>query len=387
MTTLYWTLLSLILFSLGGYGLLWMALARLAPPRARHAEAPQRATLLIAARNEAADIGAKLRSLQEQDLGPHEVEILVVSDGSEDATVDRVRDAARAADQTGGLRVTVIDRPGHDGKAAALNAGLSRIAANRVVIFSDANSLLAPGAVRALLRPFSDPQVGGVAGRLDIPRGGGLMARAERVFWRYDNALKSAEDRLGGTVSSQGTLHAARRELVGEVPADMADDLVISLGVVARGRRLAFAPGAVAQEGVTGRTGAEFGRRVRSTERGWRGLWHHAGLMNPLCTGLYAPQLFCHKALRRLVAFLLPAFAAVNLALAGAGAFYALTLAGQAAVYGLALAALVLPPARRVPGAAAAVLFTLGHAAMAWAILRHAAGVRSTRWAPVRDAA
>lgn len=371
----------IVLFSLVGYGLLWIVLARLFGRSRPHPGTPVRATMLIAARNEGADIADKLRSVLAQDLGGHTLEILVVSDGSEDDTAAQVR----ALDVPG---VRLLELPAHEGKAAALNAGLGAIDGDRVVIFSDANALLRPGALARLLAPFGDSSVGGSIGQLEIAARGGFLGRADRLFWRYDNALKRAEDRLGGTVSAQGTLYAVRRFLVGTVPPDMADDLVISLGVVARGYRLAYAPGAIAVEPVTGRTGAELARRVRSTERGWRGLMAHAGLMNPARSGLYAVQLFCHKALRRLVAFVLPVLLMANIALVAGGDAGWLawsTLVLQLAVHGLGLGAWAVPALRRVPGASVAVLFTMGHAAMAAGVLRAMSGRRSAKWTPVRD--
>jgi cellulose synthase/poly-beta-1,6-N-acetylglucosamine synthase-like glycosyltransferase len=379
MDLLFWAALGLTLFSLFGYGLLWMGLARLLPARPRFEPAPQDAVMLIAARNEAADIGAKIRSVLEQDTGAHRVSVLVVSDGSTDGT-----EAAALAAAAGDPRVRVLQLDSHGGKAAAMNRGLAEIAPEQVVIFSDANSLLRPGALARLLAPFGDPGVGGSVGQLAIPATGGLMAAAERLFWRYDNALKRAEDRVGGVVSAQGTLYAVRRALVPVVPGDMADDFAISVAVVDQGRRLAYAPGAEALETVTSDPRAEAGRRLRSTERGWRGLMHYRRLMNPARSGLYAVQLVCHKLLRRLVAFALPVLLVASVLTAGEGPVQVVVLAGQLLVYGLAAAALLWRPARRLPGASAAVLFTVGHLTIAYAILRYWAGVRTTKWAPVR---
>ncbi|MCE8510808.1 glycosyltransferase [Ruegeria pomeroyi] len=379
MTVLFWTCLGLILFSLVGYGLLWIGLARLVRDRPAHPPVTQSATVLIAARNEARDIGAKIRSLRAQRRDGHRVRVLVVSDGSEDATLAEAEAAAE-----GDADIQVIGLSQHGGKAAALNHGLAMIPEGEIVIFSDANSLLDPDALIRLLAPFADPGVGGSIGQLGIKGRDGLMAGAERLYWRYDNALKGAEDRIAGTVSAQGTLYAVRRRLVGVVPADMADDLAISLGVVARGYRLAYAPGAVAREAVTSNLRGEFGRRVRSTERGWRGLMHYAGLMNPGRTGLYAVQLFCHKVLRRLVAVLLPLLLLANVALLDQGAFYVAMFGAQVALCAVALAAVTTRWGRRLPGASVAVLFVMGHAAIFWALLRYAMGVRSTKWAPVR---
>lgn len=128
-----------------------------------------------------------------------------------------------------------------------------------VVIFSDANSLLVPGAIQALLAHFSDPEVGGVCGQ-PMPmktRRSGWLARAEQVFWTYDSALKRAENRLGGAASAQGTLYAMRRDVLPQsVPAAMADDFYISVqapGAIDRARMARVDGDAQAAESVPAR--------------------------------------------------------------------------------------------------------------------------------------
>lgn len=382
MIALFWILVAVIAWSLAGYGLVWPLLAAVFGTSRRPAEVPVAATMLVAARNEEAAIRAKIESVLAQDLGPHRLDILVVSDGSEDATLAEAR-------ATGDARVRTLETQGHAGKAGAMNLGLGTIT-SEIVIFSDANSLLVPGAIRALLRPFADPEIGGACGRLRPmkTRKSGWIGRMETLFWAYDNAMKSAEDRLGGAVSAQGTLYAMRRALLPDaVPADRADDFYLSTSAPAQGYRLAFVPEATAEEEVTQRTGDEFRRRVRSTERGWRALMSRAGLMNPARHGLYAVQLVSHKFLRRFTAFLLPVLFVVNAALLGQGWVYVLAFAVQLLVYCAGIGALFLPQVARLPGAGLPAFFVMGHAAMALGILRAAAGVKSARWSPVRSAA
>src|SRR6185436_10266420 len=81
--------------------------------------------------------------------------VIVASDGSTDRTNRIVREFP--AD-----RVTLIELP-RVGKADALNAAVA-VASGDVLVFSDANSLFLPGSLRALVAPFKDPAVGGVAG-------------------------------------------------------------------------------------------------------------------------------------------------------------------------------------------------------------------------------
>ncbi len=320
------------------------------------------------------------RSMLSQEMGPHALDVVVVSDGSTDGTAAAVRASADP-------RVRVVEITEHVGKIAAMNRALEGIGGD-VVIFSDANSEFAPGALKALLDRFGDPEVGGVCGALAIAgRRSGWLGVAERLYWRYDNALKLAESRLAGAVSAQGSLHAARRGLVGRIPLSVADDFYISTGVVATGRRLVFEPAAVTVEPVSGDTKGEFFRRVRSTERGWRGLLMRRGLLNPLRTGGYAVQLLFHKVLRRMTPFLLVALLIVSGALAGEHWVYAAALAVQAALYGAALLALLVPAARRIPGVTHAFFFVETQAAMALGLIRVALGRHSRSWKPVRDAA
>src|SRR6478736_5131571 len=69
------------------------------------------------------------------------------------------------------LRGRLLSRPY---KTAEITPPLSMIIAahdeavaaahGEILVFSDANSMYGPGALRALARPFADPEVGGVAG-------------------------------------------------------------------------------------------------------------------------------------------------------------------------------------------------------------------------------
>lgn len=379
MEVLFWILVAAILAVVAGYGLAILLLAAMRRPVPLPQEQPLRATVLIAAHNEAGCIGDKLANVLAQDIGPHALSVVVVSDGSTDGTPD-------AARRLGDARVRVIEIVEHAGKIPALNRALGEIGGD-VVIFSDANSHLAPGALRALLRRFADPGVGGVCGAPAVAKArSGWLGAAEHAYWRYDNALKQAESRLGGTVSATGSLYAVRRSvLTGPVPASVADDFYISTQVVAGGQRLDFAPEAICVEPVSGQTRREFGRRVRSTERGWRGLLMMRRLLNPARTGGYAIHLLFHKLLRRMMPFLLAGLLVVSALLAPLHPFYAAAFAGQAAFYGIALAALLWPPARRLPGATLAIFFVGAQVAMAIGLLRVAIGRHSGRWTPVRD--
>jgi cellulose synthase/poly-beta-1,6-N-acetylglucosamine synthase-like glycosyltransferase len=271
------------------------------------------------------------------------------------------------------------------GKLEAMNWALSRLT-GEIVVFSDANAILAPGSLTALMRHFADPEIGGVCGQISVAKSStGGIGKSESLFWRYDQALKHAESSLGGTVSAQGSIYAVRRELTAPIAPGCADDFVMSVRVVRAGYRLAFEPDATTEEHVTDKLGRELGRRVRSTEMGWRGLMENRSLLNPFRYGLYAWQLISHKFLRRLVpVFLILAFLA-NLFLLDDGWFYRATFVAQALLYGTAALAALIPPLRGLPGVGMATFFVGANLAMLMGILNYMRGRRISKWTPIRE--
>lgn len=379
MIILFWVLAALIAFSLAGYPLLMWVLATLRPKRPVPANVPPglEAVLLIPAYNEERDIGAKLDNALSLDTGGARLGIVVACDGCTDSTAA----IARRYEDRG---VRVVESVGRLGKIGTMNLALSKIECD-VLILSDANSQIAPEALPAMLRHFGDQRVGGVCGAVRVPRKGrSWLGQGESAYWSFDHRLKFWESQVAGAVSAQGTLYAVRRSLAAPLPDFVADDLYMSLRVVGQGYRLAFEPLASAYEAVTDSTRKEFRRRVRSTERGWRGLMMMRQLLDPRRHGFYSLQLFSHKVLRRLTPFLLLAFALVSLLVAREGGIYlaaAVTLlAGLVVGVGGWLGRQWLPRAAQVPA-----FLVMSQVAMALGVLNVVRGKRSGLWTPARE--
>ncbi len=253
-------------------------------------------SVIVCCHNEERAIGEKIRNLLALDYPQKLLQILIASDGSTDATEEIVR-------ETGGARVHLLRLP-RAGKAAALNAAVIHTT-GEILVFSDANSIYATDAIRKLVAPFADFEVGGVAGNQVYRRGlnDGTAATGEMNYWDFDRWMKIWQSRSGHATSATGAIYAIRRSLFQIVPEGVTDDFVTSTRVILQGQRLVFAADAVCYEPVAGAVQAEFGRKVRVMTRGLRGVWQMRALLNPFCFGFYSLQLFSHKVLRRLVVF------------------------------------------------------------------------------------
>ena len=211
-------------------------------------------------------------------------------------------------------------------------------------MFTDANSRLAPGTLRALVRPLADPTVGGVAGdqRYVRTEEGAAIGEGESRYWDYDRLLKALGSRGGNVTSATGALYALRRSMVEPVPDGVTDDFFLSTGVIARGARLVFEPRAVASEPVTAGAQAEYGRKVRVMTRGFHAVELRQQLLDPRLHGFYAVQLLTHKVLRRTLAIPLVAMGVASIALWHQGPLFRVVAAGQVAFYIAAAAGAVL---------------------------------------------
>jgi len=308
METAVWSLVGLIVFVYLGYPLLiaLIGLLRDYRPPTRSADPPTLA-LLIPAHNEAAVIADKLANCRELDYPAERIEVIVISDGSTDGTDEIVR---RCAAQSGDRRIRLIRQEPREGKVNALKRGIAETTAG-IICFSDANSRYEPQALRRLAAAFADPEVGCACGRLRLAgtRDSGT-AHGEGLYWRYEDFIKSAESRSGSMLMGAGTIYAARRELIPDVPAHRADDSLVPLGIALTGRRVVWVPDAVAVERTAASADEEFRRKVRMISHDFGGYFYLGGCWRRPLIGF---KLLFHKLLRWLV----PVFylAALGLAL------------------------------------------------------------------------
>lgn len=371
MEIVFWLSGLAVLYTYAGYPLLLMFWPR------RKYEENSRAdgqayepavSIIIPVYNEEKVIRDKIVSTIDLDYQREKLEIIVVSDASDDLTPVIVREYR-------GDGVNFYELPGRQGKAGALNLGLQK-ARHDIIVFSDASIELERGALRKLVDRFADPSIGCVSGEDHIPGGGG-----EGAYGRYELALRNLENRAGSIVGASGCFYAQRRDLCRPFREGMAPDFFSVLETVEKGFRAVTEPEATGLMKSVAEPRGEFSRKVRTFLRGMTTLLHFNHLLNPFRYGIFSLQLFSHKILRWSAGLFLVLLFISNLFLAGS-AFYGFTLAIQSAFYGLAVVGWLFstkPLIFRIPFFFSMVNLS---ALVAWA--KYAMGVRQEIWEPTR---
>ena len=329
----FWICAGLVVYTHAGYPLVLRVLVGM---RRRPTlepgtwEEPPRVSLIVAAYDEEEVIAAKVANALALGYPGERLELIVASDGSADATVERAR--AAGAD-------LVLDLP-RGGKVAAQNAAAER-ASGEILAFSDANSVWRPDALRHLVEPFADPAVGYACGQVRfLDAAGGNL---EGAYWRYEMAVREMESALGGVTAGNGAIYAVRRDAYIPLPRSGSHDLSLPFMLAKRGRRSLYVPWAAAEEKMAPTLEGEFARKRRMMV----GLWDIVvgeGMLRPRgYSPLYAFQLASHRLLRYLTPFLHLLALAANVALLGEGRVYTVTLAVQLAVLAAALLGRRLP--------------------------------------------
>jgi cellulose synthase/poly-beta-1,6-N-acetylglucosamine synthase-like glycosyltransferase len=377
MAVLFWTLTALVVYVYVGYPLLLALVGAIrARPTARGANEPS-VTLLISAFNEADVIAEKLRNSLSLDYPADRLQIVVISDASDDNTDAIVEGFAPR-------RVELLRMADRGGKTLGLNAAVPR-ARGDIIVFSDANAMYARDVLRQLAANFADPDVGAVVGESTYTKPEVESERTEGLYWQYETAIKRLESRIGSVVGGDGAIYAIRRTLYEPMRADALSDFVNPLQIVRGGHRCVYEPLARSYESAAKDFQREFRRKVRIVNRAWRALMTMRSLLNPLRYGFFAIELISHKLLRWLVPVLLVGVLVTNLFLLGTAPIYTLALVAQLALYALALLGYAMRRRERMPAILSVpYYFCLVNVASALGIFEAYRGKTYATWSTAR---
>lgn len=194
-------------------------------------------SILIAARNEEANIAACLRAITQLNYPADALDVLIGNDGSTDQTAAIITEFIadkpnfrlfEIAESTNAVR----------GKANVL-AQLARHAQGEFLFFTDADTLVPPDWIIAMLAAFT-PTTGIVTG-VTMPQGTTVFAQCQSLDWLLALTQTSLLVGLGIPVTAMGNNMAVRRtsyEAVGgyeQLPFSITEDYALFRAIVSRG--------------------------------------------------------------------------------------------------------------------------------------------------------
>lgn len=340
-TTLFWLCLAIVVYTYVGYGLILYLLVfikRLAIKAKPLADITDdclpEVTLMVCAYNEEDIISEKMSNIHSLDYPADRLHLVWVTDGSTDNT-NSILSAYPD--------VKIVFSPERRGKSAALKHGIKEVS-TEIVMMTDANTMLNPGAVREIVRLMQTPKVGCVSGEKKVmaKSDSDEAAQGEGLYWKYESTLKRLDSELYSAMGAAGELCVIRRQLMTDIPDDtLLDDFVISMEIVRMGYKIAYTSKAFAMEYGSADLHEESKRKRRIAAGGLQSSWRLRSLMNPLRHPVVAFQFVSHRVLRwTITPVCLFALIPLNtiLVLSGEGIIYTIIWILQILFYASALA-------------------------------------------------
>jgi cellulose synthase/poly-beta-1,6-N-acetylglucosamine synthase-like glycosyltransferase len=345
MEVLFWASVLVLFYTYFGYGMLLFLLIKIKKKR----NSPflpdlslPKVTFLVAAYNESHWIAEKFKNSLSLDYPSDKLELLFVTDGSDDDTPEQLR----ALSEQTHLKVRVEHQAERRGKIAAVHRVMPEVD-SPIVIFSDANTLLNKEAIKNIVRHYQASNVGGVAGEKRILQGEKEEASTsgEGFYWRYESQLKKWDAQLYSVVGAAGELFSIRTELYEPIPTDtIIEDFYLTLRIAQKGYRVRYEDQAYAIETASASVKEELKRKIRIAAGGLQAIYRLAPLLNIFRYGWLSFQYISHRVLRWTLAPLaLITIFISNLALLPANSsFYELSLIVQLLFYLAALSGWLL---------------------------------------------
>lgn len=214
-------------------------------------------SVLIAAYNEEQCIENKILNSLNLNYPTERFEIVVVTDGSTDNTVNIINKYPQ---------IKLYHTDNRLGKVSAINRIMSSIT-SELTVFSDANTELNRDCLLNLMNHFKDPRVGGVSGEKKV-RDNKLNTGADKIqesfYWKYESFLKQMDAKFYSIVGTAGEIYAIRTSLYCYPdPNIILDDFIISIDICKQGYLFKYEKNAFAIESSSLNINEEKKRKLR----------------------------------------------------------------------------------------------------------------------------
>jgi cellulose synthase/poly-beta-1,6-N-acetylglucosamine synthase-like glycosyltransferase len=201
------------------------------PEKNRYQEKPF-VSIIIPVHNESSVIERRLNNLFESSYPRTKMEVIVIDSGSSDDTSKIVKSRFSG-------KVTLIQEASRNGKAHAVNQGLS-ISHGDIIVLTDGPTLYEKNTIARIVESFDDESVGGVTVLYEIPNNkDSRIVDSESRMWAYKDRVRLLESKVFSTSWLSGEACAFRKRSIDKVPENsLADDSNIALQLISKGYKV-----------------------------------------------------------------------------------------------------------------------------------------------------
>lgn len=165
-------------------------------------------SIIIPVYNESRHIYETVQSIMASEY--KNFEVIIIDDGSTDDSRDWIE---KAKSEFSNIKTFYCEKNG--GKKHALVKGIE-LAQNEILVTIDSDSTIAPDALSKILIPFEQPQVGAVAGNINVKNiNEGIIPKLMDIIFVFSyEFLRSAQSKCGSVLCTPGALSAYRKTAV-----------------------------------------------------------------------------------------------------------------------------------------------------------------------------
>ncbi len=250
-------------------------------------------SIIIPVYNEKNNIEKKINNIESLDYPRKKIEIILVSDGSDDGTQEIYCDDSR---------IIFLSYQERQGKPSALNYAVKQVTSG-IIVFTDIRQVLDKDALKYLVKRLMIPGIGAVSGELCHMPSTSNIGKNVGLYWLYEKWIRKSESRFNSTAGVTGALYAIHRSDYMPLRNDtLLDDFEVPMQLIKNKLRVVLESQAkiydTSQEDITG----EKKRKIRTLTGNFQSFYWNKWLFNPFKNPIIF-QFLSHKVFRLIVPY------------------------------------------------------------------------------------
>jgi len=327
MSIVFWVSVLVMVYIYIGYPSIVYLLSKIKSNPDKNYEFLPSITIIISVYNEEKLIQKKIDNLFSLNYPDNLIEVIIVTDGSNDATASIIRKHSS---------IKLIESKERLGKAECVNRAVAA-AHNDILILMDVRQTVEQNAIKELVSNLSNDNVGAVSGELVYRESSDINQTIENAgfYWKYEKMIRKAESKVGSVQGVTGALYAIKKDLMPQIKeGTILDDVYVPMTVIKNGYRVLFEPQAVIYDDASVDEAIERKRKIRTIAGNYQLISMNKWLLSPILNPTFF-QYFSHKVLRLMSPFILAItlIALFYLTIFNYGLFYKLLLLLVALVF------------------------------------------------------